>query len=366
MVLLRMIELLDRSRFTPVFLATGEGPLVSALRDRGVEIVAGTVGELTPRAPISGARAILRQRALLRDLRIDLIHLNQFGWNQDLVVAAWLTRLPVILHVHHREVIDARNLNRLIAKRVVVVSEAHKGNIDGFARIRHKCDVVYNPVDLDKYASGRSIRAALGIRVEDFVVGTIAQLQHLKGIDLVLETARRVLASRDDVLFLHVGPPGHNEADFAREMMERAHDAEFRGRVRFLGPRADVPDLLASMDALFHPTRQETFGLVVVEAMAAGIPIVCSRAGGLPEIIASSEIGSAVDGDSPERYAAVLLGLIADRERARAMGEAGRRSVRRRFDQPTSALRLAQLYETCLGEGERPATAVADQSQAIA
>src|SRR5690242_16035996 len=130
MVLLRMIELLDRRRFTPVFLATGEGPLVSALRERGVEIVYGTVGELTPRAPISGARAILRQRTLLRDLRIDLIHLNQFGWNQDLAVAAWLRRVPVILHVHHREVVGARNLNRLIAKRVVVVSEAHKGTID--------------------------------------------------------------------------------------------------------------------------------------------------------------------------------------------------------------------------------------------
>jgi glycosyltransferase involved in cell wall biosynthesis len=365
-VLLRMIDLLDRRRFTPLFLATGEGPLISALRERDVEIVNGAVGELTPRALMGGARAVWRQRALLRDHAIDLLHLNQFGWNQDLVLGAWLERVPVILHVHHREHIAARNLNRLIATRVVVVSEAHKGNVTGFDRIRHKCEVLYNPVELDTYNAGQSIRTALGLRAEDFVVGTIAQLQHLKGIDLLLETARRILAVRDDVTFLHVGPPGLNEAEFARTMMKRAQSEEFRGRVRFIGARTDVPDLLASMDVLFHPTRQETFGLVVVEAMAAGLPVVCSRAGGLPEIVFSSEVGCAIDGDSPERYAAALLALIAQPEQAHAMGEAGRRSLRGRFDETTSAMRLATLYRECLGARDLFTAPVADESQAIA
>jgi glycosyltransferase involved in cell wall biosynthesis len=366
MVLLRMIDLLDRRRFTPLFLATGEGALVTALRERDVEIVSGSVDELTPRAPLRGARGIMRQSALLRDHAIDLIHLNQFGWNQDLVVAAWLKRVPVILHVHHREHVAPQNLNRFLAKRVLVVSEAHKSNITGFARIRHKCDVLYNPVDIDVYGGGRSIRAALGLRSDDFVIGTIAQIQHLKGIDLLLETARRVLAVRDDVTFLHIGPPGHNEAEFARAMKERARDADFRGRVQFLGARTDIPDLLASMDVLFHPTRQETFGLVVVEAMASALPVVCSRAGGLPEIVATSEIGCALEGDSPDRYAAALLELIAQPERARAMGQAGRRSLRGRFDETTSALRLAALYDRCLGNRELPAEPVANRSQAIA
>jgi glycosyltransferase involved in cell wall biosynthesis len=366
MVLLRMIDLLDRRRFTPLFLAAGDGPLISALRERGVEIVKGTVGEMTPRAPIAGGRAVLRQQDLLRDKAIDLVHLNQFGWNQDLVVAAWCRRVPVILHVHHREHIAARNLNRLIAERVVVVSEAHKSNITGFARIRHKCDVLYNPVDLDTYGAGRSIRAALGLRAEEFVIGTIAQIQHLKGIDLLLETARSILAVRDDVTFLHVGPSGHNEADFAKTMRERAREPEFRGRVRFLGPRADVPDLLATMDVLFHPTRQETFGLVVVEAMAAGLPVVCSRAGGLPEIIVSDEIGRAIDGDSPPRYAAALLDLIAAPDRARAIGETARRSLRGRFDETTSAMRLAKLYQQCLGVDDSFTTPISDRSHAIA
>jgi glycosyltransferase involved in cell wall biosynthesis len=366
MVLLRMIDLLDRRHFTPLFLATGEGPLVTALRERGVEIVHGTVNELTPRAPIGGARGIMRQRALLREHAVDLIHLNQFGWNQDLVAAAWLTRVPVVLHVHHREHIGFQNINRFIAKRVVLVSEAHKSNVSGFTRIRHKCEVLYNPVDIAIYRSGRSIRPALGLRGDEFVIGTIAQIQHLKGIDLLLETARRVLAERDDVTFLHIGPPGRNEAEFARAMTERARDSVFRGRVRFLGARTDVPDLLASMDLLFHPTRQETFGLVVVEAMAAGLPVVCSRAGGLPEIVMNSEIGCALDGDSPERYASAILGFVGHPERVRAMGEAGRRSVRGRFDAATSAERLADLYARCLGDRQFGAEPVAHRSQAIA
>jgi glycosyltransferase involved in cell wall biosynthesis len=365
MVLLRMVDLLDRRRFTPLFLSSGEGPLTSALRERHVEIVHGTIGEVTPRALVASSRAVWRQRALLRDLAIDLVHLNHFGWNQDLVVAAWFNRVPVILHMHNPENVAARNLNRLIARRIVIVSEALKSDITGFSRIRRKCEVLYNPVELGTYGAGQSIRAALGLHADDFVVGTIAQLQHHKGIDLLLETARRVLAVRDHVIFLHVGPPGHNEAEFARNIQERAQETEFRGRVRFLGPRRDIPDLLASMDALFHPARREPFGLVVVEAMAASRPVVCSRAGGLAEIVISSEIGSALDGDSPEAYAEALLALIDQPERARAIGEAGCRSLRGRFDEATSAVRLAKLYQRCLGESEQFTAPVAERKPAI-
>lgn len=349
MVLLRMIDLLDRRRFTPLFLATGEGPLVSALRQRDVEIIYANVSEVSPRSALDSARAVWRQRAVLRRHRIDLVHVNQFGWNDDLVVAAWLSGVPVILHVHNPERVAPRNLNRLVAKRVVVVSESLKKGITDFSRIRHKCDVLYNPVEIDRYSAGQSIRAALGLRPHDFVIGTIAQIQHHKGIDLLLETARRVLAVRDDVVFLHVGPVGHNETEFAALMKERAQDPAFRGRVMFVGSRTDIPDVLASMDVLFHPARREPFGLVVIEAMAAGRPVVCSRAGGLAEIVNSSEIGCALDGDSPERYATALLALLAQPGRARTIGEAGRRSLIGRFDAATSAARLDKLYRLCLG-----------------
>ena len=354
MVLLRMIDLLDRRRFTPLFLATGKGPLVSALRERDVEIIYADVFEVSPRALVGSARAVWRQRAVLRRHAIDLVHLNQFGWNDDLVLAAWLSRVPVILHVHNPENVAARNLNRLVATRVVVVSESLKRSITDFSRIRHKSEVLYNPVEIERYGAGHSIRAALGLGTDDFVIGTIAQLQHHKGIDILLETARRILAMRDDVVFLHVGPTGHNEAEFASMMRKRAADSAFRGRVKFLGSRTDIPDVLASVDVLFHPARREPFGLVVIEAMAAARPVVCSRAGGLAEIVNSSEIGCALDGDSPERYATALLALLAQPERARAMGEAGRRSLNGRFDSATSAARLENLYRLCIGAGQFP------------
>jgi phosphatidylinositol alpha-1,6-mannosyltransferase len=100
--------------------------------------------------------------------------------------------------------------------------------------------------------------------------------------------------------------------------------------------------------------------------MASALPVVCSRAGGLPEIVATSEIGCALEGDSPERYAAALLEFIAQPERARAMGQAARHSLSGRFDETTSALRLAALYDRCLGNRELPAEPVANRSQAIA
>src|SRR5207247_1656821 len=163
-----------------------------------------------------------------------------------------------------------------------------------FERIRHKCAVLNNPADLAACSRGRSIRPALGLAHDHLVVGTVAQVCRRKGIDLLLDVARILLPEFPRLVFVIAGPVGHQEDAFAERMMQLAQDPAFDGRVRFLGPRGDVPDVLASTDVFFLPTRAEGFPVAVLEAMAAGLPVVASDVGGSAGVMPGPGLGRGV------------------------------------------------------------------------
>jgi len=338
------IELLDRGRFTPLFLASGEGPLLAALEARGVEVVRGPVAALDWRRPVASWRAVRRQMSLLRGHRIDLVHVNEMGWNLDLVLAAWACRIPVVLQLHLPGEVAVQNLHRFAARRVLLVSAAQRLAIRHFERFRAPSEVLYSPVDLEHYGGGHDIRPALGLAADDIVVCVIAQLRRGKGIDLALEAARRLAPGYPRLRFLMVGPLGRGEEDFGRRMMAEALEPPLKDVVRFVGSRDDIPDVLASSDVFLLPTHAETFGRAVAEAMAAGRPVVVSRLPATEEIVTSPDIGVLVAPLTGEALADAVRSVIDRPDRGRAMGEGGRRSLEGRFDRATIARQLNALY----------------------
>ena len=349
--LMSLVEVLDRTRFRPLLLAHGQGPLVDEMARRGVAIVDAPADQISLRHPARAWASIRRQMRLLRRERIHLVHLNEFGWNVDLVAAAGLLRIPVVLHVHNPLDVEQRNFHRWVAGRVLFVSEAHRAEARHLDRLRGTTSVLYNAVDLERVQSGRSLRGELRIPEGHLVVGTVAQICHRKGMDVFVETARRVAAVRDDVHFVVVGRAGIGEDAYAAGVHAAAADLERQGRISFLGSRTDVPDLLASMDLFFLPTRAETFGIVIIEAMAAGVPVVATRVGGIPEIVTGSGLGSLVPPDDAEASAGALLELLADGPRRAAVGAAGRASLPGRFDNAAFASALHSLYDEVLATG---------------
>jgi glycosyltransferase involved in cell wall biosynthesis len=132
-------------------------------------------------------------------------------------------------------------------------------------------------------------------------------------------------------------------------MLAVAQESEFGGRVRFLGSRGDMPDLMASLDLFFLPTRAEPFGIVILEAMAAGLPVIASKVGGIPEILTSPEIGSLVDPLTPEAFANAIREVLFRPDRGKSMGAKARLSLAGRFDTVTGAERLKKVYLNALG-----------------
>lgn len=343
-VLIDMIRGLDRSVFEPLFVANGEGPLNDELSRHGVEIFAHPVTPIGMAHPIDGLRRVVRFARALKQWRVDLVHVNDLGWNLDLIAAAALRRIPVIQHIHNASTINFKNFSRILTDRFFIVSNAQRKFVDGFDYIEDRVETLYNSVDVDKVACGKSIRSDLGIAADQTVIGTIAQIRHTKGIDILLDTASRCLEKRDDLVFLVIGPAGRGHEDYAKEMRTRADGPEFSGRVRFLGSRSDIPDLLASMDVFFLPSRVEPFGIVVIEALAAGLPVVASHAGGISEIISEPEFGWLVEPNTVDSFVNTLHQVINLPDKGRSVGLCGRDSLEHRFSPEVIAAQLQSSY----------------------
>src|ERR1035437_9671403 len=330
--LVNFIESLDGAVFEPVYCAAGDGPLTEALTARGVEIVHGHVDSVTFRRPLAALAVIRRQAGLLKSWRIDVLHAHRLFWNTDLILAAWTLRIPVILHVHNPEAVAFQNLNRLVARKVLFCSRNVMENCGHLERIANKAEVLHNAIDTSAISRGSSIRATLGLTDTDIAIGTVAQVVQRKGIDILIETARILLRERSDLAFLVAGPTSHGEEDFGCRMRAAAAEPDLRGRIRFLGSRSDIPDFLASLDLFLLPARAEPFGIVVIEAMAARLPVIASKVGGIPEVLSAPEIGHLVDPITPEAFAAAIREILALPDRGKSLGEKARLSLTGRFD----------------------------------
>lgn len=159
----------------------------------------------------------------------------------------------------------------------------------------------------------------------------VSRLSPEKGIDILLEAARKL--PEIDFLIAGDGPE--------REILENSSSPN----VTFLGFVKDIPDLLSQADVLCVPSRSEGLGLAALEAMAAGVPVVASRVGGLPEVILDGETGLLFTSEDPEALKIALQTLLDNPERRKAMGEAGRKRAESVFDAKTMQKKTRAVWE---------------------
>jgi hypothetical protein len=171
------------------------------------------------------------------------------------------------------------------------------------------------------------------------VVGFAGRLIPDKGADIFLRAAALVAGVVPEARFVVIG-----DGRLRGELEALAGDLGLPGdRARFLGFRDDAADLIAGLDILAVPSRTEGTPLVVGEAMAAGVPVVASRAGGLPDQVTHRATGLVVDPEDPEGLAAALVSLLLAPDEARQLGEAGR-ACAARFPHAALVDRIEEVY----------------------
>jgi glycosyltransferase involved in cell wall biosynthesis len=191
-----------------------------------------------------------------------------------------------------------------------------------------KVTVIYNGLSVFHEADARSeaLRAALEITGANPIIAVVANFHGYKGYQFFFDALEPIARAYPDLVALLVGD-GPMRQHFEEDVRARG----LQSSVRFLGARADVPAVLGIADVIVHPSTQEGFSNAVLEAMAAGKPVVAAAVGGNPEAILHGETGLLVPPCNGAALADATIWLLCHADEARAMGRAGRQRVAHTF-----------------------------------
>ena len=290
-----------------------------------------------------------RLRRLLRRERFDLVHAHIYASTTAAAIATLGTGVPLVITEHTEASWQgwrARWISRWVyrqAKHIIAVSTPIERRLierDGLSPDR--ITVIPNAVvPSSEVRSDAHPALPAGLRP---LVGVVARLQREKGVANFLEAAARVAPLLPEAHFVIAG-----DGPLRQELEILAENLGLKSRIRFLGFRSDASALIESMDVLVVPSLTEGSPLVTLEAMAAGVPVVASAVGGIPDQIRHDKEGLLVPPGDTEALGEALLDLLRDPDRARRLGEAGRNRAASQFNHETMVHRIEDVYHTVLG-----------------
>jgi len=300
-------------------------------------------------------RLCWRIARLLRSMRPDVVHTHQIGTLFYTGPAARWCGVRAIVHTEHGQEYAHRRrtrwLGRLAARAAMrffcVSDDTARHVIEHRIVPRRKVRVIHNGIDIDRFAEAARqrdiVRRELQIPAAAPVVGTVGRLAEVKRQDLLIHALAELRRSVPDARLLLVGD-GPNR----QQLTALAAGLGLNDAVCFAGYRADRERLLAAMDVFALSSDSEGTPLALLEAWAAGLPVVATAVGGLPELIDHGSTGLLVPRGDPASLSATLAGLLKDAPKRRALGAAGHQLVRTRFDRRTMARQYARQYAELL------------------
>ena len=306
----------------------------------------------------SDIRVIPRLVRIMRSGKFDIVHTHMFASNFLGRVAAIVAGVPII--VSTVQLIAAREkwweilLDRALQFKTAMMISSSEAVRRSFIKrgIREdKIVTVYNGIDFSKFDSidrveaRDNIRRELGLDDGTFLVGTVARLRRVKGVEYLIEAAKHVVERVPDARFLIVGD-GPRKA----ELEYKVKQLDLSSRSIFAGTRGDVPAILSALDLFVLPSLSEALGIAVIEALLMRVPVVATNVGGVPEIVKSGETGLLVPPKDPIRLGEAIAYMHSNRDGAIAMARAGERRVREMFDIAHLARKQAELYEELLAK----------------
>jgi len=345
-VLVNLVGQLSKGRYHPIVCLRKKGWLSDQLREHRFETL------IIPQDGYVNSRWFGQLREIVRVEQIDVIHAHEFAMNSYGSILSGLTGVPVITTVHgksyYHEKWRRRIAYRLIARwsKMVAVSEDIRNFL--ITRVGIKADQVMtirNGIDVNSYIVPVDEDGAPEKERQEYVIGTVGSLYPVKGHTYLLKALAIVLKTHPDVVCKIAGQ-GH----LMSQLQAEAADLGIANRATFLGLRDDIPQYLQSIDVFVLPSLSEGLPLSVLEAMAAGKPVIATNVGGVSEVVQDQRTGFVVPPKDPETMANRILQVMADRAMAERLGRAGREKVERDFSLDTMTQQYEALYEEALLE----------------
>lgn len=311
--------------------------------------------------PVNDIRALLALWRIIRKENPDIVHTHTSKAGILGRWAAWLARVPVIVHTPHGHVfyghfsaffsklfLFTEKLTAPLTHKLIALT---KGERDDYLDLNlfdpDRMAVIHSGVNLDAFINDDNdplkVRKELGIPEGALVVGTAGWLLPIKNPAVLLEAMIPLLDARPILYLVFVG-----KGDLEPALKQRAIESGVADRVVFTGWRQDIPRLMRVFDVFVLSSLNEGMGRVVVEAMASGKPVVAADVGGIPDMVSHGENGYLV----PSRDEIALrtaIEKLLDNERLRqTMGKRGRETAER-FGLSAMISKIEALYESVLG-----------------
>ena len=299
-------------------------------------------------------RSALKLSQYCRKNEIDIVHVHLA---RDYWIARYIKIMLPSIHLiftrHLLKPIKSSILHKWLFKKVdkiIAVSDAVKESLLCQKLLDSKRIItVYNGINVNRFALASSgvIRKEYGFAKDLKLVGMVGQVSPHKGSDLFIKSAALVSNLYSNARFLLVGDDFKN-GKYIEELRQMSLNLGIEEKVFFLGLRNDIPEIMKDLDIFVLASKNEPFGLVITEAMAAGTPVIATNAGGAKEIILNNKTGLLVGSDQPASLANAIGILLENEYLAQTFEEAGQKRAFEKFDLDRMVEEIIAVYSEIL------------------
>jgi glycosyltransferase involved in cell wall biosynthesis len=357
-----LVRHFDRSRFRFTVGSFSENPYFQRYRDLGVDVAVLPIvpprkeGLFLARKAINWYRREYRlEKFLLPYLsgnRFDLVLMNNtILESTNFVHAAKRSGLPIV--VYERGILEYRPKHIAASAQVdasIAVSGAILRNVREYKFESKIVDLIYDGIDPASFEGPfdrAAVKRELKIPVDAKVIGIVGNVRSWKGQKYFIEAFRHMAGRYPDLHGLIVGGWSEVDRDYLDSLRRAVKEAGLEERILFLGYRKDTPPLLSILDVFIHASiLPEPFGMVLLEAMAAGVPIVATRFGGPVEILDAGECGALVPPEDGKAIAEACIRYFEDCDHRKVKVEKARARLRDHFHIDATVRKVGALLDT--------------------
>jgi glycosyltransferase involved in cell wall biosynthesis len=332
-----LIKHLNKKLFQPVVLCPEEGELPKKMRAIGADVILLNMGRIRHLNIFVAWKLI----TTMKSLKIHLVHTDSSTETFYAGIAAKIVGIPLVWHIR---VSDSEwffdILLSFLSTRLILVAKA-LGSRFRWLEGRKKMVTVHNAIDLeefDKSPIASSIRKEFNIDTNTLILACIGRVEERKGHEYLIHAVKNI----DDIKLIIAGK---GEEAYFKKLQGIIDDLKVSDRIIFAGYREDIPSILKEIDILVFPTISgEGFSRVILEAMAAGKPVIATDQAGNPEAVIDGVTGYIVPVRDSKSLAERIDDLIKDKEKREKMGVAGREGVTSNYNIRNQVEQIQNLY----------------------
>ncbi len=313
-------------------------------------------------SPFTGF-GVPKTAGIVRDYGIDVMHAH---YSKDLGILAGAQKLAGAGKIVFSENMAGKRTKRdpyhqwvfsNVSKIVSISQYVRKRNLHALPKPESDIQLLYPGVELDSFNPAlhrphqKELRRKFGLPEKGVLVGLLGRISKMKGHETLAQAAAQLTHKFPEAHFVFIGDgEGNHGGDpvIYRQLKEMAQSPALKGRLHFTGFTSEVPEAVSTLDIATCCSEAEAFGYTVVETMAAGLPMVASRSGAMPELIQEGKTGSLFTPLDANELAAKLDPLLANQELRETWGAAAREDTLKRFSMDRHVEEMLALYRQVL------------------